>query len=191
MKEIIGVIAALLGLIAYAPYLRDILKGKTKPHPYSWFVWSLTNLVILALQVTHGAGPGAYTTATVSAIGFVVCALGFKNGIKDITRLDTAFLIAALVALGIWLFAKQPTLSMVLLITIDMLGMGPTIRKAWHKPNEETLFMWSVNSLRHALSIAALQTYSLLTLLNPVAWAITNFLFSLLLIVRRKVILKG
>jgi hypothetical protein len=144
----------------------------------------------LALQVTHGAGPGAYTTATVSVIGFVVCALGFKNGKRDITRLDTAFLVAALVALVIWLFAKQPTLSMALLILVDMLGMGPTIRKAWHKPNEETLFMWSINSLRHTLSIAALQTYSLLTLLNPVAWATTNFLFSVLLIGRRAALSK-
>jgi hypothetical protein len=190
MKEIIGVIAAVLGLISYAPYLRDIVKGKSKPHPYSWFVWSLTNVIILALQVTHGAGPGAYTTATVSVIGFVVCILGFKNGIKDITPLDTVFLVSALVATGIWIFAKQPTLSMALLIVIDMFGMGPTVRKSWHKPHEETLFMWSVNGFRHALSIAALQTYSVLTLLNPVAWTIANFSFSLLLISRRRILLK-
>ncbi len=186
MKEIIGIIAAALVFVSYAPYLRDIFKGKTKPHPYSWFVWGLTTLIILALQLSHGAGPGAYTTATVVAMSFLVSALGFKNGKKDITRLDTAFFITALIATGIWLFAKQPTLSMILLVTIDMLGMAPTIRKAWNKPNEETLFTWSLNGLRHALSIVAIQSYSLLTLLNPVTWTITNLAFSLLLITRRR-----
>lgn len=186
MKEIIGIIAASIVFLAYAPYLRDIKRGKTKPHPYSWFVWGLTTVIILALQVSHGAGAGAYTTATVATVAFVVSALGFRNGKKDITRLDTAFFIAALSAIGIWLFAKQPTLSMVLLVTIDMLGIAPSVRKAWNKPYEETLSTWGLNSLRHALSILAIQTYSLLTLLNPVMWTIANSAFSLMLIRRRR-----
>lgn len=43
MKEIIGVTAVLLAFISYAPYIRDILKGRTKPHVYSWFVWGFVS----------------------------------------------------------------------------------------------------------------------------------------------------
>ncbi len=109
MKEVIGIIAAVLAFVAYIPYVRDILKGKTKPHVYSWFVWGSAAVLIFALQITHGAGAGAYTTATVAVMCFIVCLLGLRNGIKYITRTDTLFLIMALVSIGVWLFAKQPT----------------------------------------------------------------------------------
>lgn len=186
MKEIIGIVAAALAFVAYAPYFRDIFKGKTKPHAYSWFIWGLTSVLIFALQITHGGGPGAYTTATVAAISFFVCFLSLRRGTKYITRSDTLFFVMALAAAGCWLLAKQPTLSMILLIITDVLGIVPSLRKAWDKPDEETVSMWSLNSFRHALSILALNQYSLLTLLNPVVWAICNIGFSAVLVGRRR-----
>lgn len=188
MKETIGIIAAALAFVAYAPYFRDILKGKTKPHAYSWFIWGLTSVLIFALQITHGGGPGAYTTGTVAVISFAVCLLSLKQGTKYITYTDTIFFIMALVAAGFWLLAKQPTLSMILIITTDLLGIVPSLRKAWNKPNEETISMWSLNGFRHMLSIFALKQYSLLTLLNPVAWAIGNMVFSSILVARRRIL---
>jgi len=32
LKNIIGIIATLLVFIGYIPYIKDIVKGKTKPH---------------------------------------------------------------------------------------------------------------------------------------------------------------
>ncbi len=186
MKEIIGVVAAVLAFVAYAPYFRDILNGKTKPHVYSWFIWGLTSVLIFALQLTNGGGAGSYTTGTVAVISFSVCIFSLKHGTKYVTFADTLFFIAALVAAGFWLIANQPTLSMIFLVTTDMLGMAPSIRKSWNRPGEETISMWSLNSFRHALSILALQKYSLLTLLNPVCWAITNAGFGIMLVIRKR-----
>lgn len=189
MKELIGVLAAALVFVAYVPYVRDILRGKTKPHPYSWFVWGFITSIIFAIQVSEGAGAGAYVTLTVAVLSFVVCFFGFKNGTKDITKLDTIFFILALLATGVWLFAKQPVYSMILLVGIDILGFAPTIRKAWNKPGEETLSTWGINGFRHALSILAIQKYSLVTVLNPAVWTLANAVFSLILIFRRKKLL--
>lgn len=50
LKEIIGMITVILGIVGYIPYLRDVLRGKTKPHVYTWFVWGLITLIIFALQ---------------------------------------------------------------------------------------------------------------------------------------------
>lgn len=186
IKEVIGIIAASLVFIAYIPYLRDIFKGKTKPHPYSWFVWGFNTALLFALQISHGAGAGAYTTATVTVVTFFVCILGIKYGTKDIKLIDTVCLILALIAGVIWLFAKQPTFSAILVVAIDMIGFAPSVRKAWSKPNEETLSLWSLNSFRHALSILAIQSYSIITVLNPATWAVANFVFSLVLVSRRR-----
>jgi len=186
MKPIIGIVAVILAVVAYVPYFRDIIKGKTKPHIYTWFVWGLVTSIIFALQVKGGGDWGVYVTLSAAILSFVVFALGLRNGDKDIQKIDTAFLLVALFALGLWIFAKTPVISVVLLVTIDMLGFAPTVRKSWNKPYDETLFTWNLNAFRHGLSIFALGQYNILTLLYPLAWTIANILFSTMLAVRRK-----
>jgi hypothetical protein len=151
-KEIIGIFAAGLVFAAYGPYMWDVFKGKTKPHPYSWFIWGLLTGIIFALQVTNDAGAGSYVTLTVTVLSFVISGMGFKSSRKDITTLDTICFISALLATALWLFAHQPTLSMIILVSIDLFGFAPTIRKAWNKPHEETLLTWEINGLFAACS---------------------------------------
>lgn len=191
MKNLIGIVAVILAFVAYIPYFRDIIKGKTKPHVYTWFVWGLVTTIIFALQLSGGGGAGTYVTLTAGIFSFIVFGLGLKNGSKDITRSDTIFFIMALISIGLWLLAKQPTLSIILLCAIDMMGFAPTVRKSWNKPFEETLFTWELNGFRHGLSLIALSKYNLLTLLYPLLWTIANVLFSVMIIARRKSISKA
>lgn len=186
IKYILGVIAIVLTLVGYIPYLRDIIKGKTKPHIYSWFLWGFVALIAFALQTSGKAGIGAFVTVAASLTCFLIVILGLKNGKKDITKSDTVFFVAALFALVIWVFAKQPVVSVILISVIDMLGFAPTIRKSWNNPYSETLFTYLLNSFRHGLSIVALQNYSVVTWLFPATWAVANGLFGLMLIIRRK-----
>jgi hypothetical protein len=74
----------------------------------------------------------------------------------------------------------------ILLVSCDVLGFGPTIRKSWNEPFKETLFTWELTAARHGLGILALEKFNILTLLYPVVWTVVNALFSILLIVRRK-----
>jgi hypothetical protein len=185
-KTIISIITVLLNFVAYFPYIRDTIKGKTTPHVFTWFIWALVIAIIYALQVSAGAGVGSWVTLVTAVTCFTVFILGMRNGKKDITRWDILFLILSLIALFLWLGAKQPVLSIILLSTTDMLGFVPTIRKSWNKPHSETLSMYFVNTLKHGLSLFALQQYSIVTWLYPVTWIIANALFCLILIVRRK-----
>ena len=51
IKNLLGFVATFLVLVGYIPYLRDIIKGKTKPHIYSWFLWSFVTLIANSLFV--------------------------------------------------------------------------------------------------------------------------------------------
>ncbi len=186
IKTIISVIAVLLIFIAYIPYIRDTLKGRTTPHIYTWFIWGLVTTIAFGLQISAGAGVGSWVTFAVVIACFFVFILGLRNGKKDITKLDTAFFLLSFIALFLWLIAKQPVLSVILVSIIDMLGFIPTIRKSWNKPHSETLFLYSLNSFRHSLSLLALEHYSIVTYLYPLTWTFANALFSLMLIIRRK-----
>ena len=186
IKTITSIVAIALTFIAYTPYFIDLIKGKTKPHIFSWFIWSVVTTIIFALQVSAGAGLGSLVTLAAAMISLFIFILGFKKGSKDVKKIDVIFLVLALLAIPLWLIVKQPVLSIILLSTIDMLGFAPTVRKSWHAPYSETLSLYVITTFRHALSIMALENYNIITLLFPSTWVIANALFSIILIVRRK-----
>lgn len=190
-KELLGTIAVILTFVGYVPYVRDILKGKTHPHIYSWFLWGLITIIIFALQMSDHAGPGAFVTLTAGVLCFFVLVLGIKFGKKDITKLDTYLLVLTLIAVCVWLFAKQPLFSVILATLADLLAFIPTVRKSWNKPFSETLAHYQINSFRFILAILALSHYTVITALYPVTWMVANALFALVLVLRRRAIGHG
>lgn len=187
-KSLFGIVAVVLTFIGYFPYIRDIIKKKTKPHIFSWIIWTIVTGIIYALQVSGGAGAGSWVTLCLTLLLLLIIFLSIKNGSKDIKKIDIVFLVLALLTLPIWLVIKQPILSIVLLTAIDMLGFLPTIRKSWNSPYSETLSFYIITTFRHGLSILALEKYTIITWLFPVSWVLANALFSLILIIRRKYI---
>ena len=187
-KALIGLIAVFLTFIGYFPYIRDIVNKKTKPHIFSWIIWTIVTGIIYLLQVSDGAGAGSWVTLCLTLILLLIVFLSIKNGSKDIKKIDIAFLILALLSLPIWLVIKQPILSIILLTAIDMLGFLPTIRKSWNSPYSETLSFYIITTFRHGLSILALENYSIITWLFPASWLFANAIFSLILVIRRKYI---
>jgi hypothetical protein len=187
IKQFIGTVAVLLVFLGYIPYFRDILRGKTVPHIYSWALWGFVTLIVFALQLTAGAGIASYVTLAVALMCTAVAILALKQKAKwDITHSDKIFFILALVALGIWLLANQPVISAILTALIDIFGFAPTIRKSWHHPHTETLSMYALNSFRFVLAIIAIEQYSVVTLVYPVTWCIMNAFFAGMLFVRRQ-----
>lgn len=188
IKNIIGIVAIILIFIGYVPYYRDLLKGKTIPHVYSWILWGFVTLIVASLQLAAGAGIGGYVTLTVVVMCIGVIGISFfkHKGNMDITKMDTIFFVLAFISLTLWFIAKQPILSAVLATTTDLLGFVPTIRKSWNKPYSETVSFYFLNVIRFALATASLQRYSLVTALYPISWAIANGLFALMLVGRRE-----
>jgi len=185
-KLIVSVISVILVFIGYGPYIFDILKKKTKPHAFTFLIWSIASSITWALQVYGGAGMGAWITFVVSAMCVLIFLLSLRYGEKQITTMDVVFLILALLSLFLWLVVHQPLLSVILVVLTDVLGFGPTIRKSWNKPHSETLFTWQIAAGRHALGILALEQFNVFTLLYPVVWTMANLLFFVTILIRRR-----
>ncbi len=185
IKVIISITAVILTIVGYIPYIKDIIEKKTKPHAFTWFVFTLAGAIAYALQVFGGAGVGAWSLLIAVIICFIIFLLSLRIGIKDITLSDTLFLILSLVALYLWLVVKQPVWSAILATSVEILGFIPTIRKSWNKPHSETLFTYEVCAVRYGISIFSLQQLNILTVLYPIAWMVVNLTFTIILIVRR------
>ena len=186
MKEIIGIIAVVLTFLAYIPYYRDIIQGKTRPHIYSWSLWGLLTILLVALQIKGGAGAATWVTASAGLLCIGVVLFGLKNGKKDITKSDTIVAILSLLAIIFWLVIKQPVISITLVIIADLLAFIPTIRKSYSEPYTETLSLYVTNALRFGLALLAVEQYNYLSSSWIIAWIIGNLGLSILLIIRRK-----
>lgn len=189
LKPIIGILGVILTLIGYIPYVRDVLKGKTTPHIYSWFLWGFVTSIAFALQLSDNGGPGVFVTLAAAIMCILVLVFGIvRKGPKDITVIDTVFIALAFISLALWLFAKQPVISAILITLTDILGFAPTIRKTWNKPHSETLSFYLLNTIRFVLAVIALERYTIITALYPIIWLFANGLFAVMLVVRRKMV---
>ena len=185
MKETIAIIASLLAVIGNVPYLKDIFYKKVQPHPYTWFVWSLVSCIVFFGQLAKGAGVGAIPTAASEIFTIIIFFFSLQYGFKKISRIDTVFLIIALLGLIPWILTKDPTISVIIAVSIDLAAFIPTIRKTWKQPKTEDQILYSMNVVRHILMLFSLQAYNIATTLHSIVMIITNSIMTTL-IVRKK-----
>lgn len=174
MKESIAVIAAILAVIGNVPYMIDVLKQRVEPHAYTWFVWSIVSCIVFFGQVAKGAGIGALPTAASEIFTILIFLLSLRYGWKHIEKTDHIFLAVALLGLIPWALTNDPTTSVIIVVTIDVIAFIPTLRKTWKKPYTEAPLLFGTNAVRHFLALFSLQSYNIATTLHSAAMIIVN-----------------
>ena len=186
-KEIVSVVAIGLTIVAFLPYIRSIIAGTTKPHVFSWVIWSSTTFIVFFAQLSDRAGAGAWPLGVSSAITVYVAILAYrKKSDITITRSDFVFLISALGTLPLWYFTSDPLLVVVILAVIDILGFAPTFRKAYVRPFEEQLRFFAIMAIRDIFILVALEHYSVITALFPIVMSSTTVIFIIMVLYRRR-----
>lgn len=185
MKEEFAIIAALLAIAGNVPYLIEIVKGRVQPHAYTWFVWSIVSGVVFFGQVAKGAGIGALPTAASEIFTIIIFFFSLKYGFKHVTKTDTIFLVVALLGIIPWILTKDPTLSVIVVVMIDVVAFAPTLRKAWVEPKTESPILYFTNAVRHILALFSLEAYNTATMLHSIAMITTNTLMTGILAIRR------
>lgn len=184
-REILGFVSTVCGLVGLVIYINSIRAGLTKPHCFSWLVWGLLMIIGFFAQISDDAGPGSWVTGTCAVGCILIAAYGYFKGERNITRSDWIAFIAALCAIPIWYFTKDPLFAVLLICAIDTTAFYPTFRKSWSKPFEESLLTYAVSCLTFILSMAALNSLTLITTLYPATLVGTNFAFIIMALARR------
>lgn len=185
-KAILGAVAVIVGLIGYIPYYRDVLRGTTKPHPFSWIGFALLLGITFFAQIATGAGPGAWVNG-ISALGvFGVAILALTRGEKNVTTFDWVCFVGGLLGIVLWHLTSNPLTAVVVVTTVDVVVFLPTYRKAYLKPHEETASLFVLSTLKYFISLFALSSFNFTTALFPISLVISNGAFVLLLFLRRQ-----
>src|SRR3989344_4904959 len=108
-KVALGIIAVIIGLISYVPYVRNVFINKTKPHAFSWLIWGVLTAIAFFAQMEKGGGAGSWVTGITAATCFLVSAIAFlKYGFRYVKKSDWLALFGALPGIPIWKNTNEP-----------------------------------------------------------------------------------
>ena len=185
-KIALGYITILLACIAYLPYLFHVLSNKTRPHAFSWLVWSILSGIAFAASLVKQGGAGSWVAGFTAVTYLVIFLLSLWKGVKDFPLIDWICIALAGVSLVLWWLTKDPTLSVITIVVTDTLAFIPTFRKSYHNPSQETASVYAIYFFIWILALFAVESYSIATWLYPAYGIVANAAIVSFLVWRRR-----
>jgi hypothetical protein len=166
MLAFLGILSGIVFIVGDLPYIRDILKGTTKPHRVSWLVFFVLDAIYVANQLALGATNSLWLVLTWTLIAFFIFLLSIKHGVGGFSRFDIFCLTGAVAGLLLWVLLQNPTASLFCSLFVTMIAFVPTLKKSYLQPATETKISWltaALSGLLAAISVGAWE-YKLLIL---------------------------
>ena len=186
IKLVFVILSSLIGISCFIPYIQDIFRGITKPHSYSWLIWTILQITGAIAMVSSGAGIGA----TSLVIGAILCCFVFTlsifYGTNNIKIFDIVCLIGALLAIIIYFFIHDALFSIIVVTITDIIGFLPTLRKSYEEPKTETPLTYILSSISSFFALGALSLFTLTTSIYLISLVISNGLCAFIILIRRK-----
>lgn len=186
VTSLLGLVASIIALVAYAVYIVSVFRGNTRPHAFTWGIWGCITTIAFFAQVSQGAGPGSWVMGCTAGACFLIAAFALRTGSHIFARTDWLALIGCIIAICLWILTHNPLWSVILITFIDAIAFIPTFRKAYHSPHQELALAFFLNGLKFVFGIFALSTFNVTTWLYPASLIVTNWLFVAMVLWRRK-----
>jgi hypothetical protein len=155
-QTICGVLSTLIALIAIAPYYRAVLSGKTKPHQWSWFIFTVMNAIVTLSQFLEGGRASVCISFTfcLSSLGTFLLAL--KYGTRETSSLDRFLFAFSLLTIVVWLLTKNNAAAIWLTVVIDVCATAMTTLKIRNDPQSEDPKPWMIATTAFVFSCMSL-----------------------------------
>ncbi len=174
MYQTFGYIAGILALISYAPYYRDILRGRARPERATWLLWSVLAGIAFFSQLSKGAHQSLWFTGFDSAGAFVTLLLALKYGLGGLKKRDVVGLLIAALGLIVWHYTHNAIYALAITIGIDVIGVSLTVWKTLDHPDSETYTMWLLVSLAGALAAVSVGKFDATLIAYPLYICLAN-----------------
>jgi hypothetical protein len=185
MRDILLLMIGVISVAGSVPYIRNVLRGKSKPNLVTWSTWSLLNIIIVVSALAAG---GATNTVVMGASFFIVsstilCIALFK-GTRKYSLFDGVCQGLAILGVVLWQLSNNPNIALLFVILADCFAIIPTYRHAYLYPHEETWITYLIGGLV-ALALTALATpHTFASLAVTIESALINLLLTGLILVQ-------
>jgi hypothetical protein len=188
IAPVLGVLAGLVGIADTIPYVRDTVRGLTRPHRGTWLIWSVLAIVACLSQRADGASWSLIMAGVQAILTSVIVLLSIRHGEGGLR--PTEAIMIALAGAGVigWIVADEPIIATACVVAADLLGAAMMVPKTYRDPGSETLATFAFASLGGALAAGAVGALDPSLLLYPIYYCLVNGAIAVLIYHRRGVL---
>lgn len=174
MTQIFGLLAGVVAIISFLPYIVDIFRGKTKPERASWFIWAVLGGIAFFSQFAKGATDSLWLPGVQTFGVALIFLLAMKFGTGGFAKRDKIALLCAALGLVLWYITSEAAIALFIVIAVDAAASVLTIIKSYEDPESETIISWVLFSVSGILAAFAVGSWNLVLLSYPFYIFLTN-----------------
>jgi hypothetical protein len=182
---VLGLAAGLIGVLDTIPYVRDTLRGSTRPHRGTWLIWGVLAVVVSLSQYADGASWSLVMAGVQAVLTSLVFVLSVRRGEGGVSPADIRMIAIAGAGVTGWIVADEPIVATACVVAADLIGAALMVPKTYRDPQSETLITFAFASLGGALAAGAVGAIDVSLLLYPVYYCVINGAIALLIWERR------
>jgi hypothetical protein len=188
---VLGVLGGLVGIADTIPYVRDTVRGSTRPHRGTWLIWGLLAIVACFAQLADGASWSAVMTGTQAILTGAVFVLAIRYGEGGMSKAELALIALAGAGVIGWILAREPIVAVGCVIAADLIAFAMMVPKVRRDPHSETVCTYALASVGGALATGAVGMVDLSLILYPAYYCVANGAAAILIQQRRSVCVTG
>ena len=155
LAPVLGLLAGVVGIADTIPYVRDTVRGTTRPHRGTWLIWSVLAIVVCLSQRADGASWSLIMAATQALLTSAVFLLSIRRGEGGLSPADVFMVTLAGGGVIGWIIADEPVIATACVVAADLIGAAMMVPKTYRDPGSETLATFALASLSGALAAGA------------------------------------
>jgi hypothetical protein len=188
LAPFLGVLAGVVGVADTIPYVRDTVRGATRPHRGTWLIWGVLAVVVCLSQRADGASWSLVMAAAQAALTTLTFLLAIRLGEGGVSAADLILIGVAGAGVTGWVVADEPIVATACVIGADMIGAAMMVPKVHRDPDSETLVTFAGASAGGALAAGAVGAVDVSLLAYPVYYCLVNGAIAVLIYHRRGVL---
>ncbi|MEI6039794.1 MAG: hypothetical protein WCP93_00355 [Candidatus Berkelbacteria bacterium] len=178
MLQYVVIIGAVAQLIGIASYIKETIKGETKPNKVSWLLWAIAPLIASVAAFSDGIR-WAVLPVFMSGFGPLLVFLASFINPKSYWKLESFDYICGIcsvLALLLWWITKEPLIAIIFAVASDFFAAIPTLIKSWHYPATETIDPYVTGLFSSITSFFAIKSWVFTAYAFPIYLVIINIL---------------
>jgi hypothetical protein len=185
VAAVCGILAGLVSTVDAVPYVRDIVRGRTRPYRATWAIWTVLGVTAFFAQAADGADWSLLMVGVQAASVVTVFALSIGRGIGRLGPVDLALIAVAGAGLIGWYVSDRPLWATAGVVLADLAGALLMLPKTWRDPDSETPSSFLLAGASGMLATAAVGQIDA-ALLYPAYFGVANTAIALLILSRRR-----
>jgi hypothetical protein len=185
LAPVFGVLAGVVGFVDTIPYVRDIVRGSTRPHRGTWFIWGMLAIVVCVSQRADGASWSLVMAGTQAVLTTLIFVLAIRRGEGGLSASDGILIAIASAGMAGWVVVDEPIVATTCVIVADLIAAAMMVPKVQRDPGSETLVTYVLAGAGGALAAGAVGMADASLLAYPVYYCLVNLALALLIHHRR------